>query len=392
LRIAIASQQGAKTTAILAMADQALSREPYYYSIHYSMVDAMSPKWGGTEDLIKQYVAMAVDRSRAKEGTQAYERIYFYLLRNAADANPTHVLNATGADWPPLQQSIVDVLEAYPDPYNLNAALAFYCFGGAANLYKSVGKRWQPGAPLAWWDDPTWREGCDKWAYEGVVAHQPIAARMLDYLSFLAGIGGPFWRIVVLVALLMWGGIEVYLARVPPGSTSPDRHSTAAQGTPPGFDPNPYPRAYRFVPAPQFAGTAVAVGMLVMGTTIVWQLCTIPWSYPAETLGVAIACGVVAIFGALALIRRVRSTIVLRSDAIEIRGLLRTRIMRRSEIAACRRLGGDLKPQYIDLIVTPGLGQNLRLPVVLRVDETFQNWFATLPHEGAPSMKGGIEN
>jgi hypothetical protein len=144
VRIAIASQQGASRSSILAMAEQALRREPYYYSIHYAAADALSPKWGGTEEMVKQYVAMAVERSRAKEGTQAYERIYFYILRFAPDANPLHVLNATGAEWPPLQQSIVDVLKAYPDPYNFNAALSFYCFGDAATFYKSLGKRWQP--------------------------------------------------------------------------------------------------------------------------------------------------------------------------------------------------------------------------------------------------------
>jgi hypothetical protein len=381
VRIAIASQQGASRSSILAMAEQALRREPYYYSIHYAAADALSPKWGGTEEMVKQYVAMAVERSRAKEGTQAYERIYFYILRFAPDANPLHVLNATGAEWPPLQQSIVDVLKAYPDPYNFNAALSFYCFGDAATFYKSLGKRWQPSAPLAWWDAPAWREGCDKWAYEGVVAHKPIAERVTDYLSFLAGVGAPFWQTVALVAFLTWGGMELFLSRVRPGPKSRSSHAQLALAASNTLDPSAYPRGYRVLPPPQ--GTAIAVGMLILGTAIAWQLCTIPWGYPAETLGVVIACCIFAIGGALALVRRVRSKVVLQPDAIEVTGLFDTVIVRRSEIAACRRPGGNVEPQFIDLIVTPGLGKNRRIPPVLGIDEPYRSWFATLPHEVA---------
>jgi hypothetical protein len=123
------------------------------------------------------------------------------------------------------------------------------------------------------------------------------------------------------------------------------------------------------------------VAMLIFGTAIAWQLCTIPWGYPAETLGVVIACCIFALGGALALIRRVRSKVVLQPDTIEVTGLFGRMMVRRSEIAACRRQEGDVEPQFIDLIVTPGLGKNLRIPPVLAPDDSFRLWFSTLPHE-----------
>ncbi len=384
VRIVIASQQGAQRETIMAMADQALQREPYYYAIHYAAASALSPKWGGSEELVKQYVSMAVDRSRAKEGTQAYERIYFSILRYAPDANPTHVLNATGAKWPPLQQSIVEVLKAYPDPYNFNAALAFYCFGDAANLYKSLGKRWQPSAPLAWWDAPPWREGCDKWAYEGVVAHRPVMASAVDYVSFLAGVGVPFWRTVSLVALLIWAGIELVLRRMRPGPILADQSSTTTVDASFSASTDPYPRTYRFIPTPPIPNGGIAAGMLAFGTASAWQLCIIPWGYPAETLGVVIACGIAAFVGALALVARLRSTVVLRSDAIDVTGLFGTTTVQKSAVTSYRKSTGHVAPQSIDLIVTPGLGKSVRVPPVLGADDVFQNWFAALPHDGPP--------
>jgi hypothetical protein len=91
------------------------------------------------------------------------------------------------------------------------------------------------------WDAPTWREGCDKWAYEGVVAHKPIAERVTDYLSFLAGIGASFWRTVALVAFLTWGGMELFLSRVRPEPMAPTGHTTLASGASRSLDPSMYP-------------------------------------------------------------------------------------------------------------------------------------------------------
>ncbi len=68
LRIAIAREQGADSSTILDMANRALARQAYYYPIHFATVNALLPQWGGSEELIQEYVQTAVRRSFQPNG------------------------------------------------------------------------------------------------------------------------------------------------------------------------------------------------------------------------------------------------------------------------------------------------------------------------------------
>ena len=84
LRISIARQQGAETQEILAMAERALRRWPYFYAIHHAAVNALHPRSGGSRKDVQTYTKLALEHSRPLEGTQAYARIYYYIARSAA--------------------------------------------------------------------------------------------------------------------------------------------------------------------------------------------------------------------------------------------------------------------------------------------------------------------
>jgi hypothetical protein len=149
---------------ILAFTREALERYPQYYPIHYRAARALLPKWHGSKALMQQYLALALVRTRASEGTQIYGRVMFNLARNSNQ--PLEELTEIGTQWAPFKASYEEILRAYPDPYNLGALRAMACLAGKKDDYKSITQRVSGPAPsVAWFDTPQKQRDCDDWAF-----------------------------------------------------------------------------------------------------------------------------------------------------------------------------------------------------------------------------------
>jgi len=149
---------------ILAFTREALERYPQYDPIHYRAARALLPKWHGSKALMQQYLALALDRTRASEGTQIYGRVMFNLARNSD--RPLEELTEIGAQWAPFKASYEEILRAYPDPYNLGALRAMACLAGKKDDYKSITQRVSGPAPsVAWFDTAQKQRDCDDWAF-----------------------------------------------------------------------------------------------------------------------------------------------------------------------------------------------------------------------------------
>ena len=217
LRISIAREQGADSQQILALADRALQRWPYYYPIHNAATNALLPRWGGSRRAIQSYVKLALDRSRAREGTQAYARIYYYIARTT-DRDALDDLNLMGAKWLPMQQSLAELLSAYPSSFNYDMARVITCFATQEVAYRAFGRApTQDIVAVAWWDTREWRRGCNEWAFEGKHTRGSLLNRAGTYLSFWRGFGPELWQplrwVVLLTVLLIEGGFWL-LARL----------------------------------------------------------------------------------------------------------------------------------------------------------------------------------
>lgn len=149
---------------VLAFTREALERYPQYDPIHYRAARALLPKWHGSKALMQQYLALALDRTRAIEGTQIYGRVMFNLARNSN--RPLEELTEIGAQWAPFKASYEEILRAYPDPYNLGALRAMACLAGKKDDYKSITQRVSGPAPsVAWFDTAQRQRDCDDWAF-----------------------------------------------------------------------------------------------------------------------------------------------------------------------------------------------------------------------------------
>jgi len=149
---------------ILAFTREALERYPQYDPIHYRAARALLPKWHGSKALMQQYLALALQRTQASEGTQIYGRVMFNLARNSN--RPLEELTEIGAQWAPFKASYEEILRAYPDPYNLGALRAMACLTGNKEDYKAITQRVTGPAPsVAWFDTPQKQRDCDDWAF-----------------------------------------------------------------------------------------------------------------------------------------------------------------------------------------------------------------------------------
>ncbi len=165
---------------ILAFTREALERYPQYDPIHYRAARALLPKWHGSKALVQQYLALALDRTRASEGTQIYGRVMFNLARNSN--RPLEELTEIGAQWVPFKASYEEILRAYPDPYNLGALRAMACLTGEKEDYKAIRQRVTgPAVSVARFDTPQKQQDCDDWALRNKsFAPAPLAQRLLN--------------------------------------------------------------------------------------------------------------------------------------------------------------------------------------------------------------------
>ncbi|MDB5977090.1 MAG: hypothetical protein JWR07_3850 [Nevskia sp.] len=168
LRISVANWQGVNRNEILKLSTWAAQQAPYYDPIHYAAVYAMLPKWGGSTDLVKQYVATATALTAPKQGTQIYGRIYLYVARRAG-SEIAQEFSAAGERWPDLSASMVEIIAAHPDAWNVNSYRILACSVGTKDDYKRAMKDLKDhyGAkliPIYAFDTPQWQQRCVQWA------------------------------------------------------------------------------------------------------------------------------------------------------------------------------------------------------------------------------------
>jgi hypothetical protein len=379
MRIAVATSQGVGPSEVYSRAETALRRWPYYYGIHFAAVNGLSPEWGGSEEWIRKYVALAVERSRAKEATQAYFRIYGDVARRAA--TPVDALNRAGAKGPAMWQSIQDTLAAYPDPYNRELARGILCLGGYFAQYRQLGRRaGEVVTSYAPWDTALQRQSCDEWAIDGKPVPRPPnpVVYVSNFWSFLVGMGEDYWRpvrlgalAVVLITELMLR-IAVWRRPAGPADLSRDREHAL-------FSPAWYPRVYLRAWGPDAVSTAFAIRVAVFFGAAAWAITTIPstdWAVTAVIEGLILS---VALAAALLVLQRVAGRVTLRAEAIELSGALGSQRIERRSIRGVHGAAEAGPADGLNLELYAPLSSPVHVWAVQGADEAWRRWFVSLP-------------
>lgn len=112
--------------------EEGISKYPGYYEMYFAMLEYLLPTWHGDASQIEKFANMATERTGAIEGRSMYARIYWYASQTQyGDA----LFLGSFAQWSKMKTSFEDVVERYPDQWNLQNFANFACL---AEDYKTL--------------------------------------------------------------------------------------------------------------------------------------------------------------------------------------------------------------------------------------------------------------
>jgi hypothetical protein len=388
LRIAIAREQGADTTEVLRMAREALEREGYYYPLHEAVTNKLMPRWGGSRQAVEQYVQMALAHSANQEGTQAYARIYYYIVRSNTDGVPGVEMSEMGVKWTLMQQSLAELMQVYPSAFNRDVQRAITCFAGRAAEMRALGRAETTNiVPVAWWDSSQRRQSCNELAFEGKFVRGSLQHRARAYVAFLRTFGDTFWQRVRFAAFVAFFVIEsglallaiLWSARATSWAKSADTSRT--------FNPTEYPRTYAVAASREPNFIRLSLWMLLLGGASTYVMAHGDSPDPLELQIVTAGCVMLAVTGALMIFSRFTARVVLEPDAVRVLALVGGAAMERQEIRGVREYQRGKGPRLIELVHWRPEAAPLRLPPVTYEDGHFRSWFDSLPQLALPGTR-----
>ena len=130
--------------------EEGMRRHPVYPELYFAAAYYDSPLWRGSLADMESVAQAAVRASAATEGKSMYARVYWYL-----DNLPTfngRIFTETFARWPAMREGFEDLVQRYPDPWNLNRYAFFACNAGDRATYSDVIKRIGPRVDYGAWN------------------------------------------------------------------------------------------------------------------------------------------------------------------------------------------------------------------------------------------------
>jgi hypothetical protein len=109
----------------VALFEEAIRAEPYYYTHYFVVANRLTPRWGGSLAEFDSFVEASVKRTSERDGATMYARLYWILASVEHDREPFTEL---GIPWPKMRQGFDDLMQRYPkSQWNLNNYVYFAC-------------------------------------------------------------------------------------------------------------------------------------------------------------------------------------------------------------------------------------------------------------------------
>jgi hypothetical protein len=363
LRILVMNGLGDDRSAILALAKEALGGEPTYQTTYYVASTALLPKWGGSAQLLQDYLAAVVARTSEEEGRQAYARIAFNIARN--DPRPIQSLEQVGISWPSIKSSLDEISAAYPDDWNLNAERAMACLIGTEPDYRaSASRAGVRVVSVAWfdtranWPDCAWRQHA--------AAPFSLETTVQDVLSAPPS---PYLLSTVCAAIGLAMALLYFARRAGQETLSPD------------WTEDPSAAVYRATPAWRMGQLAMGTLFVLAGAAGVWGFGAVVAGLRGTPAGLSLAffSALLASAGVLIAVDASVSKLLLQANALQIVQLWRARQVRREDLASRRILHRPNSPAVLVLQFKDPARRPVRLPLVFSLDTRFDAWFQSIP-------------
>jgi hypothetical protein len=128
---------GASLKQQLILYDRGIKAFPDYDQLHFQMIRALLPKWGGSDEAVTAFIEAVVKRSPAPLKAQMYTRLWWYV-DNVTPLDES-IFNNVKASWPRMKAGFESLGKSYPDSlWNRTNFAAFACRAGDMATYSRL--------------------------------------------------------------------------------------------------------------------------------------------------------------------------------------------------------------------------------------------------------------
>lgn len=159
--ISIARAEGIDKSAFDQLITEAIDKFPYYYPIYFSAINYLAPRWHGSKREIENFATKAVNFTKAKEKNGMYARIYWYASQTQYGYK---LFTESAVLWATMSKSIDDVLEKYPDQWNINNFAKFSCLARDKSKTKLLISQIKGKPILKAWQNFGFYSRCRDWS------------------------------------------------------------------------------------------------------------------------------------------------------------------------------------------------------------------------------------
>ncbi len=110
----------------MAIIEESIKTHPEFLAIVVYGVDYMLPRWGGSDEDVRNYIKRVTSLVRSEDAAIVYARLYRRLLRHGF-YDSEGITKLAGANLARLKHDSQEIVRKFPDPYNEDAEAAMLC-------------------------------------------------------------------------------------------------------------------------------------------------------------------------------------------------------------------------------------------------------------------------
>ena len=125
---------GASLDEQFALYYRAIKAFPEFFPLDFTMIRALLPKWGGSNEALAAFIESVVKRSPPALKAQMYARLWWYV--DQGNSLEVDVFRDMGASWVRMRDGFESLDRSYPDSVWIRSNFAsFACRAGDATSY-----------------------------------------------------------------------------------------------------------------------------------------------------------------------------------------------------------------------------------------------------------------
>ncbi|MDQ8036567.1 MAG: hypothetical protein REI12_04040 [Pedobacter sp.] len=124
LMLDIARRESWSREEFYKLALQAFEKHPLYYQNYFDAIDFITRQKQWTINEVEDFANAAVSRTKRYEGSSMYARIYWYASQAYFR---DYLFKSSMVSWPKMKAGFDEIMEKYPDSWNLNNYAKFSC-------------------------------------------------------------------------------------------------------------------------------------------------------------------------------------------------------------------------------------------------------------------------